>query len=102
MATFEIRLLFEWGGACLWGMNEAANAKFGYAEIERVLPLSCKTKDKLAELSARHDNALDWDDTAGPSPWTDRDFKQFEAEALSILRVVQDEVGDQFYVWYQP
>jgi len=102
MITYEIRLMFEWGGSCLWGMNDAAKSRFGYDEIERTLPLSRKTKDKLAELSLWHDGALDWGDPTGPSPWTKDDFNQFEAEALSMLKVVQDELGDAYSVRYEP
>ncbi len=60
MATYEIRLMFEWGGSCLWGMNDAAKAEYGYSEIEKKLPLSNEVKNKLASLSKWHDTALDW------------------------------------------
>ncbi|MEP1536499.1 MAG: hypothetical protein ABJQ34_06945 [Paracoccaceae bacterium] len=102
MATYEVRLMFEWGGGCLWGMNEAAKALYGYAEIERVLPISLNIKNKLDELSELHDKALNWGDPAGPSPWGKSDFDLFEIEALSVLNTLQTELGDSFSVWYRP
>ena len=102
MAKFEVRLMFDWGGACLWGMNAAAKEKYGYAEIERVLPITPEISDKLAKLSKWHDEALNWANPAGPSPWTKNDFTNFESAALSLLQVLQDELGDQFHVWYDP
>ena len=102
MARYEIRLMFEWGGGCLWGMNETAKSKYGYAEIERFLPLSTKTKAKLAKLSEIHDEALDWSNPAGPSSWSPDDFERFELKAQSALRDVQTELGEQFFVWYDP
>lgn len=50
-------------------MSEAATVLYGYAEIERVLPISFNTKNKLDELSELHDKVLNWSDPAGPSPW---------------------------------
>ena len=102
MALYEIRLMFEWGGCCLWGMNEAAKTKYGYADIERFLPLRIETKAKLAELSEIHDKALNWNDPAGPSPWSRDDFVQFEAKAHSILQDVQAELGDMYLIKYRP
>ena len=83
-------------------MNAAAKEKYGYAEIERVLPLSPITIDKLADLSKWHDEALNWANPGGSSLWTKNDFTNFESEALTILQVLRDELGDQFLVWYEP
>lgn len=100
MPNYEIRLMFEWGGGVLWGMNQAAKDKYGYAECEKTLPLSRKTKATLDELSERHDTALDWLDPRNPSPWTSTQFDAFESSALSILAEIQQELGPEFHVWY--
>ncbi len=103
MAQFEVRLMFEWGGPCLWGMNEATQSAFGgYSDLESSLPLSNETKAKLIELITAHDTALDWADPGGPSPWSKNDFDKFEVEAHAILKTIQTELGDQFLVWYDP
>ena len=103
MAQFEVRLMFEWGGPCLWGMNEATQSAFGgYSNLESSLPLSKETKAKLADLKEVHDMALDWANPAAPSPWSQDNFAKFEADALAILKAIQTELGDQFLVWYVP
>ncbi|MDX8352076.1 hypothetical protein [Cognatiyoonia sp. IB215182] len=103
MATFEVRLMFEWGGPCLWGMNEAAKSAFGgYSGLENTLPLSEDTKAKLFELIEVHDRALDCANPGGPSLWSKEDFDRFETEARGILKVIQTELDDRFLVWYEP
>ena len=102
MALYEIRLMFEWGGSCLWGVNEAAKAIYGYAEIECLLLLRNETKAKLGELSEIHDEALNWNDPAGPSPLSRGDFEQFESKAHSILQDVRRELRDTCLVEYSP
>lgn len=37
---FIVRLMFEWGGGCLWGGNDAARATFDVGPIEERLPAS--------------------------------------------------------------
>ncbi|MDX8347093.1 hypothetical protein SLH49_03755 [Cognatiyoonia sp. IB215446] len=103
MAKFEVRLMFEWGGPCLWGMNDAAKSAFGgYAGLENTLPLSEDIKAKLFELIEIHDGALDWANPGGPSLWSKQEFDKFETEARSILEVIQTELDDRFLVWYEP
>ena len=75
---------------------------YGYAEIECLLPLRNETKAKLGELSEIHDEALNWNDPAGPSPWSRGDFEQFEAKAHSILQDVRRELRDTCLVEYSP
>lgn len=102
MTTYEIRLMFEWGGGCLWGMNDAAKTTFGYAGAELTLPISSDTKTKLYELSELHEKALDWSNPSAPSPWSEQDFRLFESKALSILSIIQAELGPMYSVWYSP
>lgn len=102
MADYEIRLMFEWGGSCLWGMNAAAKDRYGYCEIESVLPLSEELKSRLAKLSQIHDKKLNWDDPTGPSPWSEAESANFEMQAQAALDDVRTELGDRFYFWYDP
>lgn len=100
MAVYDIRLMFEWGGGVLWGMNPAAKDKYGYAECEKTLPLSCELVATLGKLSEWHDTALDWANPGNPSPWTAGQFDEFETSAGSILADIQRELGPEFHVWY--
>src|SRR5690348_1620283 len=66
---YVVRLMFEWGGGCLWGGNRATNEAFDVGPIEDRLPLSPDTRRRLEALSSWHDGALNWEYPPDPSPW---------------------------------
>lgn len=101
-ARFIVRLMFEWGGGCLWCGNDAARAEFDIGPIEERLPLSPGTYQRLTELSAWHDAALDWEYPPAPSPWSAAEREQFERAAAELLSHVQSELGSDFVVLYEP
>jgi hypothetical protein len=92
--------MFEWGGGCLWCGDDVTRARFGVGPVERRLGLSDALVARLAELSGRHDRALDWDDPAGPSPWGEPEFDNFDADALAALERLRAELGEAFEVSY--
>jgi len=94
--------MFEWFGGCLWSGNDAARIRFDVGAIEDKLPLSQETKQRLDELSTLHQQALNQEYPPEPGPWTSEDYQRFETEALSILRIVQIELGPEFEVVYEP
>jgi hypothetical protein len=98
---YRLRLMFEWGGGCLWTGNDAALAAFDVDYIEDKLPLSDQTRRRLEELSVRHDTSLDWDDPAGPGPWTPGEYEDFERAAAEVLETVRGELGPDFQVDYR-
>jgi hypothetical protein len=55
---FLVRLMFEWGGGCLWCGNDAARERFDVGPIEERLRLTLQTRRRLHELSTWHDCAL--------------------------------------------
>lgn len=97
---YRIRLMFEWGGGCLWCGNDAARDAFDVGDIEDRLPLSAETRQRLEELSAWHDTALDWDDPGGPSPWTPDEDARFDHAAAEVLERIRGELGPDFQVEY--
>jgi hypothetical protein len=99
-ARFHLRLMFEWGGGCLWGRNAAVTQTFGVGHVEDLLPLTDETRARMEELSIFHDTALDWNDPAGPSPWTPDDVARFDRAALELLERIRAEVGPEFQVDY--
>lgn len=97
---YELKLMFEWGGGVIWCGNDSARDRYGIGPIEDVLPLSKKVLRKLNDLSELHDQALDWDNPPGPSPWSDREFKAFEQMALETLGILRVELGSEFVIQY--
>lgn len=99
---YRIRLMFEWGGGCLWCDNEAAREKFDVGAIEDALSLSQPTREELREMSAWHDGALDWQDPAGPSPWSQEELDRFELAARKLKSKLETELGPEFEIVYVP
>jgi hypothetical protein len=99
---YHLRLMFEWGGGCLWCVNKAAREAFDIDHVEDRLPLSDETRRRLEELSVWHDTALDWDDPGGPSPWAPGEYEDFEQAAGEVLQQVRAELGPDFEVSYRP
>jgi hypothetical protein len=98
---YRLRLMFEWGGGCLWAGNDAALAAFDVGHIEDELPLSAETLARLEELSAWHDSSLNWDDPAGPGPWTPGEYEDFERAVAELLQTIRAELGPEFQVDYR-
>ncbi len=101
-AQYRIRLMFEWGGGCLWCDNNAARAAFDVGPIEDRLPLSQQTRQQLEALSEWHDHALNWDYPPDPGPWTPEEYARFKQAAQAILAVIRSELGASFEVIYTP
>jgi hypothetical protein len=97
---YIVRLMFEWGGGCLWGGNEAAAKAFDVGPIEDHLPLSPGTRQQLRKLSLWHDSALHWEYPPDPSPWSREERERFERAAAEMLTVLQIELGPRFEVVY--
>ena len=95
---YHLRLMFEWGGGCLWAGNDAARKAFDVGDIEDGLPLSDETRRRLEELSVWHDTSLDWDDPSGPGPWSKDEYERFNRAAAGILEAIRAELGPYFQV----
>jgi hypothetical protein len=97
---YVLRLMFEWGGGCLWCGNEAARAKFDVGPVEDLLLLSPETHRRLDELSVWHDQALNWDYPPDPGPWSPEEYERFDQAANELLMAVKDELGPEYEVRY--
>jgi hypothetical protein len=99
---YRIRLMFEWGGGCLWCNNDAARARFDVGPIEDQLPLSAQTRQRLDELREWHDQSLNWAYPPDPGPWTPKEYADFEQAAQELRAAIQAELGSAFEVVYVP
>ena len=101
-APYMVRLMFEWGGGCLWCSNDVALAKFDVGPIEDHIALSLATRQRLTELTEWHDTSQNWDYPPDPGPWTADEYARFEVAANEILGRIQSELGSDFDVVYEP
>jgi hypothetical protein len=100
-ARFLVRVMFEWGGGCLWCGNNAARERFDVGPIEDRLPLTPGTLRRLQDLSAWHDGGLNWDYPPDPSPWSAAGRERFEQAAGEVLSALRAELGPEFEIVYE-
>jgi hypothetical protein len=99
---FKVRLMFDWGGGCLWSGNEACLEAFAVGPIEDRLPLSAATRQRLLDLSAWHDESLDWNYPPDPSPWSAEERQGFEEAVAEFMVTLRVELGPEFEVVFIP
>lgn len=92
----KIRLFFEWGGGVLWCGNEAALQRFDVGPVEDKLPLSNETRERLRGMTVWHDTALNWDDPAGPSPWSAAEDARFTEAVARLVDDIRHELGPDY------
>ncbi|MBY5926939.1 MULTISPECIES: hypothetical protein [unclassified Halomonas] len=99
---YELFLMFEWGGGCLWCGNDIAREKFDVGPLEETLILADEILRELDELSRWHDTALDWEYPPDPSPWNEEEFMAFDKAAYMMVEKLKAELGPEFVVTYKP
>src|SRR5262245_27353637 len=101
LPRYNIRLMFEWGGGCLWCGNDAARNAFDVGPIEDRLQLSDVICRRLVEMTAWHDGSLNWDYPPDPGPWNPEEYDRFDKAANEVLDAVRRELGPDFEVVYE-
>lgn len=100
MPIYNLKLMFEWGGGCLWCNDRATRDVYGVGPIENKLALSNTLLKQLEQMQVWHDTALDWDDPAGPSPWSLEAFERFDTAALEIKTAIGTALGADYHIEY--
>jgi hypothetical protein len=98
---YRVRLMFEWGGGCLWCGNDNARQRFGVGPIEDRLHLTPATRQGLLELTQWHDQALNWTYPPDPGPWTPQEYERFDIAATDMMTQLGAELGPDFDVVYE-
>lgn len=97
---FQLTLMFEWGGGCLWCLNENAYKAFGVGPVEQNLNLSRETLEQMQKLTNLHDTALNWEYPPDPGPWKKAEYDAFDIAALELLQDLKTQLGSDFRVFY--
>ena len=99
---YIIKLLFECGAGCLWGMNDAALRDFdvGPLDLEDYcpLPLSPELLRRCREMDEWHHTSLNWEYPPDPGPWRQPECDRFNAETERLLADIRAELGPDFEV----
>ena len=96
------KLMFEWGGGCLWADSDATRERFEPGPVEHQLGLDAASLERLDALSAWHDGALNWDYPPDPGPWTPAEYRRFDEAAAAMKDRLERELGPGFRVRYDP
>jgi hypothetical protein len=97
---YQLALMFEWGGGCLWCLNDAAFKRFDVGPVEERVGLTPQIKERLQRLTEWHDTALNWDHPPDPGPWTKEQYDEFDIEALDVLCQIRQCLGPKFRILY--
>ena len=101
LPAYKLKLMFEWGGGCLWGANDETSRRFGVGPLEDALPISEATRRRLEELTVWHDESLNWDYPPDPGPWSLDEYERFDLAARRILEKIRSDLGAEFDVDYK-
>ena len=98
LIKYILKYWFEYGGICLWSVNDSAKNKFGYAIDNDKLPVSKSLINELYALEEEYQSSLDWEYPPDPSPWTLEQKQDFKNRAnLTYLKLLS-ELGSDFEV----
>jgi len=99
MARYKFRYFFDPGsGICLWSANDLSKERFGYPVDINELSLPEHLYLQTAELLARFDTSVDWNDPAGPSPWSETERSLFNDSAQSLFIALRQQLGSEFEI----
>lgn len=98
---YRLRLMFEWGGGCIWAGDDKTRSTYGVGPIENSLPLAEETRRQLAGMAVWHDLSLNWEYPPDPGPWDAREYERFEAASVAMRDHLQQELGDRFAIVYE-
>jgi hypothetical protein len=98
LTDYKLKYWFEHGGICVWGVNEAAKEKYGYAIKTASLPISDSLIETLNKLEEEFHSYLDWEYPPNPSPWTEEHKLDFISRATKAYEKLCFELGEAYAV----
>jgi hypothetical protein len=87
----SLRYFFEYGvDTVLW--PDSVDSPLGYPCDTPRLPITDATGAEIYRLARHYQSSLDWDDPAGPTPWTREQCDVFNVEARQLLNRLRAEL----------
>ena len=90
-SKYKFKFYIEWGGNFLWpkSLDKKTYKKFDVGPVTpEDLNVSTRLCEELHELESEYQGALDWNNPAGPSPWSDEQFDDF----FKRLKIAYDKL----------
>jgi hypothetical protein len=82
----------------LWSANDPARERFGYPVELSELPIPDDLRHDLRLAGERFETSVDWDNPAGPSPWSKEDSEQFTELTDRLLDQLRVALGPSFEI----
>ena len=98
MSKYQLSFWFEHGGFCIWGKNDEAKEKYGYAIENHALPISEDLTKEINDLENEYATYLDWDCPQDPSPWTKEHKQDFLNKANIVYKRLKSELDSDFEI----
>lgn len=96
---YTFRFFFDFGEtSCLWAADQQTRAHFGYPVALEELPVSPDLVNVLRALATEFDASINWNNPAGPSPWSSNDAATFFEKADLALVRLRQELGPRVHV----
>ena len=98
MNKYRLSFWFEHGGFCVWGKNDRAKEKYGYAIDFEELPISAELKKEIGALESEYGTYLDWQEPSNPPLWTKEHMCDFVRRATVVYEKLKAELGDEYEI----
>lgn len=102
MTPHPLRFFFEYGvDTPLWpGPSDrpGLDSPYGYPCAPERLPVTAATATELTRLAGLYQSSLDWDDPAGPSPWSREQWEAFRRGTDAAPAALRRDLGDGWTV----
>ena len=95
---YRMKFWFEHGGGCLWSVNDAAKARYGYKVNIQTLPIDDSLKHDMVSLELRFRTYLDWDDPTAGCQWTAMEKEVFQRDARTVYERLCAQLGGTYCV----
>lgn len=95
---YIIKFWIDFGGECLWGVNEKARAKYGYPVDINDLAVSNELKKEIEKMCNDHDSYV-LDEAEDGKEWNKEEQKRFIEEVeRPIFDKLKKELGDEYHL----
>lgn len=95
----DLRFFFDAGsGGVLWPQAHPDQQVLGYPACLDSLDITDALRAELTRLVEQYDTSLDWNDPAGPCPWSDVECHEFNVAVHCVLDRLRTELGPHWQI----
>jgi hypothetical protein len=93
----RLRFFFEYGvDTPLW--PDEVDSPYGFPCDLDLLPVTPATRDELKRLAEWYQSSLNEEYPPDPTPWPPHEQERFNRQAINVLQILRQELGDAWAV----